>query len=348
METMSPERIFFYILLGLSLLAVVAIFFPFLSVMVLAASFAVVLNPVYLWIKRRIAKGIPWAASLITVTLFIIVVCVPLFFMGTLVFDQIQNAYASIMKLSNGSHSIESVNTSVNQVLPKGVSIDVGAKINDLITIVSRNVTGFLTSTFKTIVMFMLMILTIFYLLKDGPRWKRSFILLCPLSESNIEEIFMKLHIAINQIIKGSFFIAIVQGLLTAIGFVIFGVPNAALWGVAAGMASFIPTIGTSIVSIPAILFLFSTGLHTNAIGLLVWSVALVGMIDNLLAPYVISKDTEMPSLFILFAILGGVSLMGPVGILIGPLFLSLLYSLIAIYRKDGHLTPAEKQSSLL
>jgi predicted PurR-regulated permease PerM len=75
--------------------------------------------------------------------------------------------------------------------------------------------------------------------------------------------------------------------------------------------------------------------MHFQALGLLIWSVIIVGTIDNILSPYIISKDTEIPSLFILFAILGGVSLLGPLGILIGPLVLSLLYSLVSIYKRE-------------
>ena len=75
--------------------------------------------------------------------------------------------------------------------------------------------------------------------------------------------------------------------------------------------------------------------MQLQALGLLIWSALLIGTIDNVLAPYIISKDTQIPSLFILFAILGGVSLLGPLGILIGPLVISLLYSLITIYKKE-------------
>ena len=114
----------------------------------------------------------------------------------------------------------------------------------------------------------------------------------------------------------------------------IFGIPNAIIWAVVASISSFIPTVGTSIVAIPAILFLFLTGMKLQALGLLIWSIIIVGTVDNILSPYIISRDTEIPSLFILFSILGAVSLMGPLGILIGPLVLSLLYSLISIYKK--------------
>ena len=140
---------------------------------------------------------------------------------------------------------------------------------------------------------------------------------------------------SINRILKGSFIIALAQGSLAWLGFVFFGVPNAVLWAVVAGICSFVPTIGTSVVTVPAILFLFFSGMEIQSLGLLLWSLLLVGTIDNMLEPYIISKDTEISSLFVLFAILGGIALVGPMGILIGPLALSLLYSLVSIYKKD-------------
>jgi len=171
--------------------------------------------------------------------------------------------------------------------------------------------------------------------LKNGEKWEKGVINIFPLSNSNVNEIITNLKSSINRIFKGSFIIAIAQGFLAWVGFMFFGVPNAIIWAIVGAISSFIPTIGTSIVTIPAILFLFFTGMHLQALGLLLWSLLIVGTIDNILAPYIISKDTEIPSLFILFAILGGVALLGPLGILIGPLVLSLLYSLVSIYKKE-------------
>jgi len=179
------------------------------------------------------------------------------------------------------------------------------------------------------------MIFTLFYLLKDGAKWKDGLMNILPLSNENTNEILATLKKSINRIFKGSFIIAIAQGILAWIGFTIFGVPNAIIWAVVASIASFVPTVGTSVVSVPAILFLFFTGMQWQALGLLIWSAVIIGTIDNILNPYIISKDTDMPSLFILFSILGGVSLIGPLGIIIGPLILSFLYSLVAIYKKE-------------
>lgn len=338
-KTSSVEKYFLFIMLAIVIAIALAIFYPFLTVVILAAAFAVVLDPLYLWIKGNITRGKGWIASFITVILFLICLCVPIFFIGTVVINQTQDAYQSLASHGNSSTFMQSVDTSINNFLPEGFTFDTYGKVADLTSFLSNNITGFFTSTFKTIAMFALMLFTLFYLLKDGSHWKKNLIRISPISKRNVDEITSKLYSTINRILKGSFFIAIVQGLLTGIGFAIFNVPNPALWGVIAGMASFVPSIGTSLVSVPAMLFLYFTGTEAQALGLLIWSMVLVGMIDNLLTPYVISKNTEIPSLFILFSILGGISLMGPVGLLIGPLVLSLLYSLIDIYKKEVGIT---------
>ena len=294
-----------------------------------------VLSPVYLWIKKHLTRNIPWLASLLTVIMFLICLCVPLFFVGKEVFNQTQDLYFNVISNEGSNHFIESIDTSINKVLPAGFNFDTNSKITQLVSSLSNNLADLFSSTVNSMLMFVLMMFTLFYLLKDGEKWEKGFVKIFPLSDKNINEILTNLKKSINRIFKGSFIIAIAQGLLAWFGFMIFGVPNAIIWAIVAAIASFVPTIGTSLVSVPAILFLFFTGMPLHALGLLIWSVLLIGMIDNILSPYIISKDTEIPSLFVLFAILGGVSLIGPLGILIGPLVLSLLYSLISIYKKE-------------
>lgn len=335
METSKTERHFLFGLLAVVLALSLAILYPFLTVFILAAAFAVVLNPVYLWIKKYITKEKSGIASAITIILFLFVLCIPLFFMGVTIWNQAQDAYYFIAQNGNTSLFIQKIDTTINNLMPNGFTFNTHNKVEELTSFLSNNIGNFFTSTFNTLLMALITIFTMFYLLKNGNEWRDGLVKILPLSEKNINEIILSLKNSINRILKGSFIIAIVQGLLAWIGLWVFGVPNPALWGVLAGMASFVPTLGTSIVFVPSILFLLFTGMQLQAIGLLLWSMLLVGMIDNVLSPYIISKDTEVPSIFILFSILGGISLMGPVGILIGPLVLSLLYSLVSIYRKE-------------
>jgi predicted PurR-regulated permease PerM len=191
------------------------------------------------------------------------------------------------------------------------------------------------STTLSALFSFVLLLLTIFYFLKDGKNWENMIIKFSPLSDTNDEKIINKLSQTINSVMKGTIFISLVQGILMAIGLSIFGVQHAAIWGVVAAITSLIPSIGTALVSVPAIIFLFLTGHIIPAIGLTVWSIIVVGTIDNFLTPYVIGNKINIPPFLILFSVLGGISLLGPIGVLIGPLTISLLYTLTEIYQSE-------------
>jgi predicted PurR-regulated permease PerM len=336
MQAKIIEKYFFFGLLLLTLIFSFFIFKPFWVIIVLGISFAIVLYPIYEWLT---SKKVPnTIASLITVVLFTILLCGPILGIGALVFNQSQDLYQKVISSNlKTSPYLDHINTKVNNVLPPGVVFDINEKITDFVSYVSNHISSIFSTTVSAFFSFVLMLLMIFYLLKDGASWKESLMLLSPLGKENDQRIIDRLSSAVNGVIKGSLLIALVQGILLGFGFWIFNVPNGALWGVVAAVMSFIPTFGTALVSGPAIIFLFATGDTTSAVGLLLWAVVIVGMIDNVLGPLVVGRKINIPSILILFAVLGGISLVGPVGILVGPLTLSLLYSLISIYRNEFH-----------
>lgn len=333
MQTKIIERYFFFGLLLATLFFTFLIFRPFLIVLVLGISFSIVLYPIYEWLNN---KKLPHSLSaVVTLFFFIIVLCGPLFGIGALVFNQSQDLYHVIISNGNSGEFMQSVNNTVNRILPEGMTFDVREKAVDFISFISKNITTIFSTTLSTLFSFMLTLLTIFYFLKDGTRWRKDLIVLSPLADSDDEKIFSRLSHAVNGVIKGYLLVALVQGILMGVGLWLFGVPNPALWGVVASVTSLIPSIGTALVSVPAIIFLFLLGNTVSAVGLLAWAVIVVGMVDNFLSPMFISKKINIPSLLILFSVLGGISLFGPVGILIGPLAVSLLYTLISIYRNE-------------
>ena len=338
MNTNTIERSFFFALLGVVIIFAIAIFFPFLSVIILGMAFSIVLRPIYLWIKKNITKGFDWIASLLTVIFFLIVLFVPLFTLSTAVIHQSQNIYHSVVDGGSATPFLESINDTINGIAPKYITTNTTSVISNMASFVSNNVAGLFASTLKTILMFILFILTLFYAIKDGATLKKGFLLLSPLKNDTNEKILSKLSTTVNGIIKGYFIIAIAQGILMGVGLAIFGVPNPVLWGVVAGVASLVPTIGTAFISVPVIIFLWFSGMQAQAVGMLIWAGALVGMVDNVLSPFIIGKKADIPPLLILFSVLGGVSLMGAIGILVGPLVISLLYTLISIYRAEANL----------
>lgn len=333
MKGKSSERYFFFGFLLVTLVFVFFIFRPFLSIIVVGASLSVVLYPVYEWFRKIIPLKNGWLASLLTVVLFIIIVGGPLLGIGLIVFHQLQEVYRSLV--SGKIYSLDSIANSVQRIFPGASVFNIDAKLAEFVSYITNNITNVFTATLTTLFSILLVMLTTFYFLKDGAMWRHAFLELSPLSTDQNERILLRLRNAINGIIKGYFLIALVQGTLMGIGLLIFGVPHPALWGVVAAIASMVPTVGTALISVPAILFLLVTGHTSHAIGFGIWAMLIVGTMDNLINPIIVGSKTNVPSLLILFSVLGGVVFVGPVGILIGPLAISLLYTLVNMYQTD-------------
>ena len=330
MQQKTTEKYFFFGLLFVVLIFAFFIFRPFWIILVLGASLSVVLYPVYLWLKK--GRLPDWFSALLTVLLFIIILCGPLLGIGLIVFKQAQHVYYSVVYSGNTGPLIDSLQTKITAILPQGVAFDINQKISSLIYFVFNNLANVFNTTVSALISFILIIFSIFYFLKDGEKWKKALLAFSPISEKNT-----KLSHSINGILRGYLLIALIQGILVSLGFVIFGIPNPALWGVLAGIASLLPPTGTALITIPAIIFLFITGHTIPGIGLLLWSAILVGTVDNVLNPILVSKKIEIPPFLILFSVLGGISLLGPVGILMGPLTVSLLYTLTSMYLEEFH-----------
>lgn len=338
MQTKIIERYFFFGLLLATFVFTFFIFRPFWIVLVLSIAFSIILYPIYEWLKKR---GLPsWLASLLTVLLFMMVLLGPILGIGVLVFNQSQDVYTEVVSGQNVGSFIDSIDNTINKILPTGITFDIKEKALDFTLLVSNNVARIFSTTLFAFFSLVLIFLSIFYFLKDGAKWRQALIELSPLADKDDRKIIVRLESAVNGVLKGYLLIAIVQGILMGVGFWIFGIPNGALWGTVAAIASLVPMIGTAFISVPAIIFLFVTGHDVAALGFLIWSIVVVGMVDNLLNPLIVGSKINIPPLFILFAVLGGIAVLGPVGILVGPLAVSLLYTLISIYKNEFRQDP--------
>jgi predicted PurR-regulated permease PerM len=334
MHTKTIERYFLFSLLFITLVFTFFIFRPFWIVIVLGASFAAVLYPIHNWLTKKLSSAI---SALITVILFIAVLFIPILSIGSVIFKQSQNVYFGVVANGSITSFLESIGTKINNVLPDGIAFNANEIASTFISFLTSNIGNIFNTSISVLISLILLFLAIFYFLKDGNEWKKKIIILSPLSKEDNEKIINGLSKTINGVILGYLLIGLVQGILMWIGFSIFGVPNAAFWGLVGAIAALIPPFGTGLVSVPAVIFLYATGHPLPALGLLIWGTLMVGMIDNLLNPYIVGKKIEMPAFLILFSVLGGISLLGPIGILIGPLTVSILHTLILIYKNESN-----------
>lgn len=332
MQTKIIERYFFFGLLLSVFIFTFFIFRPFWIVILLSISLSIIFLPLYNLLREKLSPNL---ASLFTVIAFIIILLGPVLAIGILVFNQTQDAYLFITTGGKLGPFIDNLEHTINKSLPGNMSIDLNQKISESIGFLTNNVAKIFSTTLSAFFDFTLVVLSMFYFLRDGRKWKKAIIELSPLNDKDDGQIISKIKNAVNGILKGYLFISLLQGILLGLGLYFVGIPNAALWGLVAGIASLLPMVGTSIISVPAIIYLFFTGHNIEGVILLAWSMLLVGTIDNLLSPYLISGKINIPPLLVLFAVLGGVSLLGPIGVLIGPLVISILYTLISIYKNE-------------
>ncbi len=331
----SELRFLLTLLTGIFILAFF-IFRPFLYSLILAIIFATVFQPLQTKVLALVRKRRGIAALLSTLTVLLVVV-VPVTFLGIQIFQEATDLYSSIN--SNGGTAevyriVGNAQENLNRLLP--TPIDVSTNFDQYATQGLEWLLQHTGSIFSNIVDVLggifIFLVALYFLFKDGGRFKAAITDLSPLEDRHDEIIFDKLALATNSVVRGSVVVGIMQGILTAIGFTIFGIPNPVLWGSVAAIAALIPGVGTALVLIPAILYLYFSDQVFFAVGLLLWSLTAVGLVDNFLGPKLAEQGVRLHPFLILLSILGGISFLGPIGFLLGPLVLSLLFALLELY----------------
>jgi predicted PurR-regulated permease PerM len=273
------------------------------------------------------------------VSVFLIIL--PLSLVGVLIANEAGNLYSSL-EVAGGRSAISDmlvqIGATYGPVIPGfsefalNASTDINFYMKEGLQWITGHAGEIFSGASQLLLSLFIFFIALYYLLRDGKRVRETLIELSPLSDKEDEGVLDRLELAINSTIKGSLVIALIQGVLTTIGFSLFGVPNAILWGMVAAFAALIPGIGTSLVLIPGVLFLFFTSTMVATVGLLIWSVVAVGLIDNLLGPKIVGKKMKTHPLLILLSVLGGLAYFGPTGIFLGPLSIALLFALLSIY----------------
>ena len=308
------------------------IFLPYLSIIAVVASLAVVLNPLNKKLARML-KNYDGLAALLTILATLFIIFLPLVYLGTLAFQEAKSLYIQISNNGNerSGQLFKLLEEQVSAYYPQ-FSFDFSENLKNLLSLITQNISGVFTGVVETIATLFLSLIAFYYFLKDGKKFIQNLIEISPLPNAYDQEIFNKLGSAVNSIVKGTVAIVLLQGILTSIGFITFGVPTPALWGIVAAIAALIPGIGTSLVNGPGVAYLLLTGNMPAAIGLLIWAVIAVGTVDNIIRPKIVERDTHIHPFLILISVLGGLKFFGIMGFLLGPIVLSLLFALGEVY----------------
>ncbi|MEK6288618.1 MAG: AI-2E family transporter [Acidobacteriota bacterium] len=335
----------------LSAMTAVALYFsyllfrPFLKPLLSAVVIAVVFFPVHDKIQRALRR--PGLSALISTSIIVLLIILPAIAIVLAIKEEIEALYVLIDQKSTESGGLSPF---VSQLLERpmqwaGRFVDL-SKFDLRASVLSRlrEVSAFLVAegwmivggVTSFIVNSVITVFTLFFLFLDGRSMRRRVAAILPLSSDQVERLFGGMENTIIGTVYGGLAVAAVQGTLVGLMLWFSGVPSPVLWGVVASFFALLPVVGTAAVWVPASIYLLASGSWVWAVILVVWGAFVVGTIDNFLRPYLISGRVQMHTLLIFFAVFGGVSAFGFLGLFIGPVILAVTITLLRMLRDEG------------
>jgi predicted PurR-regulated permease PerM len=309
--------------------------FLILRPILLSIVFGFILAFIFYPIYQLLYKATKWpnfSATILTL-LLILIILLPIWFFTPIFIDQAFKIYTS-------SQHLDYV-TPLKTIFPslfasEQFSAEVGGVLHSFVTKIANSLLNYLSEfilNFPTLLLQSAVVLfAFFFALRDKDKILEYVKSLLPFTREVEEKIFRSSRDITASVLYGQVIVGIVQGIIIAIGFFLFGVPNAFLFSVLATVAAILPVIGPMLVWIPVLLYLLITGNAFAAIGILIFGL-ISSNIDSILRPLFISKMTRISSAIILIGMIGGLFMFGVLGLILGPLILAYLLIILEVLR---------------
>jgi len=337
---MSQKNIQLSFFIAFTVILIVLLFFvlkPYLGVIFISGVFAISFYPLYEKLVDKF-KGRESLAALATTFLVLIFVIIPIIVMFAFLLREAADLYNSIALSNSPLGLISQFDVLVNKfslLFPSGVvdpQINLGQYAGNVLNWIVEHFGSVFATVFGGLFNFILMLLSLYYFFIFGVKIKKSLIAWSPLPNELDGEFIQTLKSSTDAVLRGRILVSVVQGAFIGIGFYIFGVGSPVLWGFVGGIASLVPILGTSVVTLPAVAFLLLSGKIGAGIGLLVWGALAVGLVDNFISVIFLKDKIKVHPLVVLFSMLGGVEFFGAIGFLVGPVVVSAFIALMKIY----------------
>lgn len=323
------DKVFLGLLLVVSL-AFLWVLSPFYGAVFWAAVLAIVFAPVY----ARILRAMPARRTLVavlTLLLILLLVIIPLALVSA---SLIQEAGWVFERVQSGELSFGAYSQQLYAALPDWVTgllkrfglTNMGAVQDRLATGLAK-ASQFLASqvfslgqnTLDFLVSFFIMLYLLFFFLRDGPALTRRMTQTLPLSATIKRDLGGKFITVIRATVKGNIAVAMLQGALGGLIFWLLDIHAPVLWGTVMAFLSLLPAVGAALVWVPVALYFLVTGAFWQGLGLAAFGVFVIGLVDNVMRPLLVGKDTKMPDYVVLLSTIGGMALFGLNGFVIGP-----------------------------
>ncbi|MCO7520052.1 MULTISPECIES: AI-2E family transporter [unclassified Pseudomonas] len=331
------------VLLALVTLAFIWILLPYYGAIFWAVILAILFSP----LQRQLLLRLGWRRNLVTaatLTICLVIAILPVIVISALL---VQEGAALYQRIESGQLDIAGYIEHGKDMLPAyaqhwldrmgmGNLDGLRDKISKWATQGSQFLAGqafnFGQGTFDFLVSFGIMLYLLFFFLREGAELARKVRQAVPLPEQQKRRLQLKFKRVVRATVKGNLLVAVTQGALGGLIFWVLGIPSALVWAVLMAFLSLLPAVGAGIVWAPVAVYFLLTGAIWQGVVLTAFGVLVIGLVDNLLRPILVGKDTRMPDYLILVSTLGGLAVFGLNGFVIGPLIAALFISSWAIF----------------
>lgn len=338
---------FLLVLLVVALYLAYTILKPFLTPIILAVVIAALFHPLHRRLCARLGNRESLSAVIMVLAISVVIV-IPVLVITTAMVEQGAKLMISIQDWTRAGNLQNIQDTNVMRSITHWIEslfpsfdpakLDIQSYLMDITrkfseSFISQGL-GILGNLAGILTNFFIMMFLAFYLIRDGAKMLRGVKDLSPLRPSQEDRIISKIRAVARSVFMGSLLTAVCQGVAGGIGLAIVGIP-ALFWGAMLGVSSLIPVVGTALIWIPAVGYLMLIGHWKSAIFFALWSMILVGSIDNFLRPFLMKGKDGLSPFYVFLAILGGVQIYGLAGILFGPLIIAFAAVVLYIYREE-------------
>lgn len=334
----------------LGLVAIISALFlsmihQFLMAIFMAGLFSAMVAPIYHRLTVKL-KGKENLASIITVLGIVFLVLTPLAVLITLVVAQAisvgQSVTPWVQEFIKEPTTISVLLAKVpyyQEILPyRDIIIQkAGELVGTMSSFLIDSLSSFTKLTIDAIFSSIIMLYVMFYFLSMGDVLLKKILYFLPLDDNSEQRLLHRFTSVARATLKGTLIIGIIQGAICGLAFAFAGIEGPVFWGTVMAVMSIIPAVGTAIIWVPALIILALTGHFVGVAILAILCGAVAGNLDNVLRPRLVGKDTQMHDLFVLFGTLGGISMFGVVGIILGPIVAALFITIWEIYGDAFH-----------
>lgn len=312
---------------------------PFISVLAWAVVLVIVFYPVHQRLRERMGR--PSLSALLSCVLVVLLAVMPLTLLTMAVAEELSKAVPNLpSQISSLMNPQTSVLGRVSEWIQGRFGIDTLRSEQFMADQLQRSSQFLLSLSFSLvgniasgIVKAFFVVFTMYYLFRDGDRIVSKLPAALPLERRQSEAIISRTRDVVSASVYGIVVIASLQGLLGGIAFWILGIPSPLLWAVLMTFVCMIPVLGSFLVWLPLAIYLAVSGHWTKAILLVIWGTLVISMIDNLLRPKWMKNQTRLHELLVFFSVLGGISVFGLLGIILGPVVLAITLGLLQTFR---------------